>query len=187
MIKILIVSGVQDAHAHVVMDALAARGDATVELLDLSEFPSRLSLAMAFDGGHHRFSLKRQGKKGAGGRGRKLTLWALKLARSGGVARSRDLAANHKPWQLTFAQEVGLEIPTTLMTSVPEAAQEFWHRPEETSLAESVRLTPVIFQKYVGAVADIRVIAIGQELFAAAADIRQVDYPVDVRMNLKVR
>jgi hypothetical protein len=40
----------------------------------------------------------------------------------------RDSAANHKPWQLTVAQRIGLTIPDTLMTSDPDAAREFWQR-----------------------------------------------------------
>ena len=97
----------------------------------------------------------------------------------------RDSAANHKPWQLTVAQRVRLTIPDTLMTSDPNAAREFWQRhsgsviykqfvalpetwretrrlrPTEEELVEHVRIAPVIFQRYVEAVADIQVIIIG--------------------------
>jgi glutathione synthase/RimK-type ligase-like ATP-grasp enzyme len=120
----------------------------------------------------------------------------------------RDSAANHKPWQLTVAQRIGLTIPDTLMTSDPDAAREFWQRhsgaviykqfialpdlwretrrlrPNEEEFVEHIRIAPVIFQRYVDAVADIRVIIIGDTIFAAAADVRGADYPDDVRMNL---
>ena len=42
----------------------------------------------------------------------------------------------------------------------------------------------MIFQRYVDAVAEIRAIVVGQEVFAASTDLRQAEYPVDVRMNL---
>jgi glutathione synthase/RimK-type ligase-like ATP-grasp enzyme len=47
-----------------------------------------------------------------------------------------------------------------------------------------VRWAPVIFQRYIEAEADIRVTVIGDELFAAAADVRCAGYPTDVRLNL---
>jgi hypothetical protein len=58
---VLIISALQDAHAIAVMEALAARGNCSAELLDLSEFPSRMALTIAFDQGVRRFSLRRQG------------------------------------------------------------------------------------------------------------------------------
>ena len=57
---VLIISSLPDVHAQAVMSALAARG-ATTELLDLSEFPTQLSLSMEYDGGRRRFSLRRKG------------------------------------------------------------------------------------------------------------------------------
>ena len=240
MTKIMIVSSWHDPHVHAVMDALIVRGDATVELLDLSEFPMQLSLTMMFEKGDQRFFLRRQG----GGEfdlsqigavwwrrpqpyGLPLTIrdpahrrYALSETETAfqGLYQSmnafwinaprQDTAAVAKPWQLAIAQEIGLEIPPTLMTSDPDAAQEFWRqhegdviykqfiamhnawretrrlKPKEVGLAQAVRFAPVIFQQYVEAVADIRVIAIGQELFAASTDVRNADYPVDVRMNL---
>jgi glutathione synthase/RimK-type ligase-like ATP-grasp enzyme len=122
----------------------------------------------------------------------------------------RDAAASHKPFQLTLAQRIGLEIPPTLMTNDPGAATAFWQRnegevvykqflalpetwretrrlrPQEADLAAAVQWAPVIFQRYVEAEADIRVTAIGDELFAAAADVRSAGYPTDVRLNLDV-
>jgi hypothetical protein len=103
-----------------------------------------------------------------------------------------DARASHKPWQLSVAQESGLEIPCTLITSDPDAARAFWRehngdviykqfvalpeawretrrlRPEDESLADAISLAPVIFQKYVDAVAELRVTIVGRRVFAAA-------------------
>ena len=124
---------------------------------------------------------------------------------------NRDAAAHHKPWQLTLAQQIGLQIPPTLMTNDPEEARDFWRRhdgkviykvfralpdawretrrlkPEDAALADSVKLTPIIFQPFVEAVADIRATVIGDEIFAASADARQGEYPVDFRFNMNLR
>ncbi|MGB6743622.1 MAG: hypothetical protein WBE38_08185 [Terracidiphilus sp.] len=124
---------------------------------------------------------------------------------------ARDLAAGHKPYQLALAQQLGLSIPVTLMTNDPEEAREFWQRypgeviykqfkalqetwretrklrEEETALAESVRLAPVIFQRFVDAVADVRVTIVGDEIFAASTDPRKGAYPVDFRYNPELK
>ncbi len=92
----------------------------------------------------------------------------------------RDAAAAHKPFQLTLAQRIGLEIPPKLMTNDPDEAKTFWKRhdgrviykqflalpetwretrrlrPQEADLAAAERWAPVIFQLYVEAEADIR-------------------------------
>ena len=118
-----------------------------------------------------------------------------------------DAAAHHKPWQLAVAQDAGFLIPATLMTNDPEGARAFWRqhegnvvyktfraladawretrrlRPAEAALAETVSVAPVIFQRYVEAVADIRATVIGDEIFAASADMSRAAYPVDVRFN----
>jgi glutathione synthase/RimK-type ligase-like ATP-grasp enzyme len=119
----------------------------------------------------------------------------------------RDAAAHHKPWQLALAQQIGLEIPVTLMTNDPAEARDFWQRhegeviykmfralpdawretrrlkPEDAALVDSVKLTPIIFQRFVDAVADVRVTIVGNEIYAASADARQGEYPVDFRFN----
>jgi glutathione synthase/RimK-type ligase-like ATP-grasp enzyme len=125
---------------------------------------------------------------------------------------ARDAAASHKPFQLALAQRIGLEIPQTLMTSDPEEARTFWHEcdgdviykqfialPEawsetrklgeaETKLPDAaIRVAPVIFQRRVAAVADLRVTIIGDAVFAAAVDVRDLEYDVDVRLNLNAR
>jgi glutathione synthase/RimK-type ligase-like ATP-grasp enzyme len=121
---------------------------------------------------------------------------------------ARDAVASHKPYQLALAQEIGLEIPLTLMTSDVSQARAFWRKhegeviykqfiastdawratqrlsPEDEAHAESIAYAPVIFQKHVPAVADVRVTVVGREYYAAATDVREADYPQDVRMNL---
>jgi glutathione synthase/RimK-type ligase-like ATP-grasp enzyme len=123
----------------------------------------------------------------------------------------RDSAASHKPWQLNVAQQVGLDIPDTLMTNDPEQARAFWDEcqgdvvykqflalpgawretrrlgEEEKKLAENIRLSPVIFQRRVAAVADLRVTIIGGDIFAASVAVEELEYDVDVRLNLEAR
>src|SRR5215468_8198067 len=55
---VLILSSVTDVHAHAVMTELAARG-AAAEIVDLSDFPTRLSVSMAYRGGSRQFRLRR--------------------------------------------------------------------------------------------------------------------------------
>ena len=57
---VLILSNLEDVHAHAVMGALAAWG-AHAELVDLSEFPTQLALSLAFERGQWRFRLRRRG------------------------------------------------------------------------------------------------------------------------------
>jgi glutathione synthase/RimK-type ligase-like ATP-grasp enzyme len=123
-------------------------------------------------------------------------------------APARDAQAAHKPYQLALAQSLGLDIPITMITNNVEDARTFWRqhegeviykqfialpdtwretrrlKPVDEALADSIAFAPVIFQKHVPAVADIRVTAVGGEFFAAATDVRNADYPQDVRMNL---
>jgi glutathione synthase/RimK-type ligase-like ATP-grasp enzyme len=115
--------------------------------------------------------------------------------------------ASHKPWQLHLARQLGLTVPETLITNSPEEARQFWQQypgeviykafrasrevwretrllqPQEEALAETIRLAPVIFQRYVPALYDLRILLVGDRVFAAAAAIQQGEYPVDVRMN----
>jgi MvdD-like protein with pre-ATP grasp domain len=58
--SVLIISALDDVHARAVIEALEAQGQA-VELLDLSEFPIRLALSMAFEDRARRFVLRREG------------------------------------------------------------------------------------------------------------------------------
>jgi glutathione synthase/RimK-type ligase-like ATP-grasp enzyme len=120
---------------------------------------------------------------------------------------TRDMAAIHKPSQLALAAQLGFSIPETLMTNSPEEARAFWARypgevifktviatpyawretrtlrPEAAALAHTIRLAPVIFQRYIPAVVDLRITAVGTRLLAAEVHSQQGDYPVDVRAN----
>jgi hypothetical protein len=119
----------------------------------------------------------------------------------------RDSAAAHKPWQLELARQVGLNIPDTLITTDPDKVRAFWdarrgeviYKPflqtlhswretrqlkrEELAMLDSVRIAPVIFQALVPGAADLRVTVIGNEVLAAAVDIRKMEYKLDVRLN----
>lgn len=239
---VMILSSLEDPHAHAVMEALKSRNVA-VELLDLSEFPTRLALSMAFEDSARRLELSRVG----GGRLDLSTITAVwwrrpqpfslpakitdpvhrRFATSeattafAGLYQAmdalwvndpvRDEAAHHKPWQLALAQQIGLAIPVTLMTNDPEEARDFWQRhegnviykqfralpdawretrrmrTEDMAFAENIRTTPVIFQRFVDAVADIRVTVIGNEIYAAGADPRTGEYPIDFRFNMDLK
>lgn len=117
----------------------------------------------------------------------------------------RDSAASHKPLQLAVAERVGLPVPRTLVTNDPERARAFLEaagsRPvvhkalhatpedwrttqlvgrEERRRLRSIRFAPTILQHYVPGV-DVRVTAVGGELFAAAIDARDTCSPEDFR------
>lgn len=240
---VLIVSNFADGHARAVIAELHQRG-ARVELLDLADYPGKLMLTLAFEGGKRRFQLRRPG----GGQLDLETVRAVwwrrpsafglpdtlrdpahrRLALSEATTAFHglfeamdarwinspvlDAAASHKPYQLALAQRLGLDIPQTMMTSDPDEAREFWRvcdgdviykqfiaLPEawsetrrlgeaETKAADAaIRLAPVIFQRHVAAVADLRVTIIGDEVFAAAVDVRDLSYDVDVRLNLDAK
>ena len=240
--KVLILSSYEDPHAHAVIHALRSQ-NVSVELLDLSEYPTKLALTMAFENGSRRLVLSRFG----GGKLDLETITAVWWRRpqpfrlpdntkdpvhrrfatsEAGTAFSglyramdvlwvndpiRDEAAHHKPWQLDLAQKIGFAIPETLMTSDPEEALDFWRRndgnviykqfralpdawretrrmrEEELTFAENIRITPVIFQRFVDAVADLRVTVIGDQIYTAAADPRGGEYPVDFRFNMNLK
>ena len=120
--------------------------------------------------------------------------------------READSIAHHKPYQWAVAQQVGLQVPRTLVTNNPAQARQFitqiapgavvfkaflastqdWR---ETRLVEAsdikqlelVKYAPVIFQEYIDGV-DLRITVIGDAFFAAEIDARQTRYPVDMRM-----
>lgn len=124
---------------------------------------------------------------------------------------ARDACAGHKPYQLTLAQQIGLDIAPTLITNDPEAAREFWRahpgevihkqlialpdtwretrrlKDEDESLADAIVYAPVQFQRHVPAMLDLRVIIVGNRIFAAGTDVSAGDYPQDVRMNVDAR
>lgn len=120
--------------------------------------------------------------------------------------RLADEAAHRKPYQWSVAHALGLTLPETLVTTDPGAARAFvdrlglgnvvfkaflasiadWRetrlvRADDLDRLELVRLAPVIFQRYVPGV-DLRITAVGGQLFAAEIDARATSYPIDMRM-----
>jgi glutathione synthase/RimK-type ligase-like ATP-grasp enzyme len=121
----------------------------------------------------------------------------------------RDEVASRKLLQLRVAQEVGLEIPATLITNDVAEARRFldahgdgavickafsateqqWRETRlvgegELAQLDNVRYAPVIFQGYVPAEVDVRVTVVGRELFAAAIHSQESAYKVDFRMDM---
>ena len=121
----------------------------------------------------------------------------------------RDLVASRKAFQLQVALEEGLSIPETLITSDPRAAAEFvarragapciyksfsateraWRETRiltdaELSAIDQVRWSPVIFQEYVPADVDVRVIVVGDDVYAGAIHSQDMEYRYDYRMHL---
>jgi glutathione synthase/RimK-type ligase-like ATP-grasp enzyme len=122
---------------------------------------------------------------------------------------ARDMIAGRKAYQLKVAQEVGLRIPATLITNDPAEARRFvdargyreiayksfssteeeWRetrllREGELHLLDQVQHAPVIFQHYVEARYDLRITAVGDELFPAAIHSQQTEYKVDSRIDI---
>ena len=120
-----------------------------------------------------------------------------------------DDRAHRKGLQLQVAQQLGLDIPRTVMTNDPAAALRFidahgyrdvvyksfsstpdaWRetrvlRSDELGLLHLVRHAPVIFQEYVPAVYDLRVTVVDAELFPAAIYSQETEYPVDCRIDV---
>lgn len=118
--------------------------------------------------------------------------------------------AGYKARQLAVAAEVGLTVPSTCITSDPDRARRFvatqhpapvvyksfsateqhWRetrllRPQEHDQLDRVRLAPVIFQEYVDDAVDLRITAVGDQLFATAIHAARDAYPVDFRMDLR--
>jgi glutathione synthase/RimK-type ligase-like ATP-grasp enzyme len=121
---------------------------------------------------------------------------------------TRDEVAHRKALQLRVAQEAGLAIPRTLISNDVAAIRQFvaqhgaertvyksfsaterhWRetrtlKPQEVDLLESARYAPVIFQEYIPAQYDLRITAVGEELFPAAIYSQTTSYPVDYRMD----
>jgi len=116
-----------------------------------------------------------------------------------------DERANHKVAQLTVAVECGLDVPPTVITSVPgearafldelegrpvvhkplRATRETWRStrllgPKDRARLDDLRFGPAILQAYVPGV-DIRVTAAGGRLLATAIDARETSSPHDFR------
>ncbi|WP_369192892.1 ATP-grasp ribosomal peptide maturase [Streptomyces djakartensis] len=116
--------------------------------------------------------------------------------------------ARHKPWQLRLAQQCGLPVPATLITTFPRAAREFAERyPElvvkpvsgahpqdppravptsrvapDTDFA-AVAFGPTLLQRRIGKRADIRLTVVGERMLAARKETARDADPdeVDVR------
>lgn len=122
---------------------------------------------------------------------------------------TRDDKAHRKAYQLRVAQDIGLRIPETLVTSHPDearrfvqahgvghtvykafsATQQLWRetrliKAEELALIENVKFAPVIFQEYIPAQYDLRITVVGEEIFAAAIHSQETSYKVDMRMDI---
>jgi glutathione synthase/RimK-type ligase-like ATP-grasp enzyme len=112
--------------------------------------------------------------------------------------------AAHKPLQLSVARQVGLAVPETIITSDPQAARAFvdshlasivkplvpqvavnakkrtvffatkLHKGQALNYA-SLPLAPLIFQQAVECAADIRVVVVGREVFAAQIIVDERD------------
>lgn len=115
-----------------------------------------------------------------------------------------DVAAL-KTWQLALAQDIGLPIPRTIVTSDPRRARAFvgdgrpriyktlhaerglWRPTRRVGAAEmrllgAVRHAPVIFQEHVPGV-DVRVTVVGRRLFPVEIDARRSASPDDFRLD----
>ncbi|MET8575706.1 ATP-grasp ribosomal peptide maturase [Streptomyces sp. NPDC005012] len=113
--------------------------------------------------------------------------------------------ARHKPWQLRLAQQAGLPVPATLITTVPRAARDFAARhrdlvvkpvsgthPQDPPLVvptsrvapdadfDAVALGPTLLQRLVVKRADIRLTAVGDRLLAARKEVSPDAAPEDV-------
>ncbi|MEU9594937.1 ATP-grasp ribosomal peptide maturase [Streptomyces sp. NPDC048219] len=117
--------------------------------------------------------------------------------------------ARYKPWQLRLAQECGLFVPATLITTFPRAAREFAERypdlvvkpvsgahPQDPPLAvptsrvppeadfSAVAHGPTLLQRRVAKRADVRLTVVGDRLLAARrTTLAGRDPEVDVRFS----
>ncbi|MER6037627.1 MULTISPECIES: ATP-grasp ribosomal peptide maturase [unclassified Streptomyces] len=113
--------------------------------------------------------------------------------------------ARHKPWQLRLAQDSGLPVPATLITTFPQAAREFAERfpdlvvkpvsgahPQEPPRAvptsrvapdadfSAVAFGPTLLQRRIPKRADIRLTVVGDRLLAARKPADPDGHPDDV-------
>jgi ATP-grasp ribosomal peptide maturase len=116
--------------------------------------------------------------------------------------------ARHKPWQLRLAQQCGLPVPATLITTFPRAAREFAERypdlvvkpvsgahPQDPPRAvptsrvapdadfSAVAFGPTLLQRRIAKRADIRLTVVGDRLLGARKETAPDADPdeVDVR------
>lgn len=113
-------------------------------------------------------------------------------------------AAEYKPAQLATAQRSGFSVPSTLITNDPDRAREFiahqtggvvykplWNTPYKADgraqqvwvrevradeITAAVAACPHLFQARVGKECDVRVTAVGNQLFAVRIDSPDLDW-----------
>ena len=131
--------------------------------------------------------------------------------RSGSTSRRATPAASHKPYQLALAQEIGIDIPPTLMTNDVEEARAFWRRYEGEVIYKQFLALPAAWRetRQLGpedeAQADCHCPCAGdlpeararrrrppghrrrRRVFRSPADVRNAEYPQDVRINLAAK
>ena len=136
--SVLILSSTPDIHAQAVMDALAAKG-ARAELVDLSEFPTQLTLSMSFEGSKRKFELRRRG----GG--------ALDLKTIRGVWWRRPQPFKPPPGMSQANLRFALSESMTAFQGLYQALDAFWinepardavaaHKPYQLALAQQIGL-----------------------------------------------
>ena len=122
------------------------------------------------------------------------------------VNRPQAMAANDcKPCQMEQIRELGFRVPETLLTTDPDAAQDFWERhgavvykslsgtrsivsrlkPEHAGRLATVSCCPTQFQEYVPG-RDYRVHVAGEELFACEIRSGADDYRYPGRHRVEI-
>jgi glutathione synthase/RimK-type ligase-like ATP-grasp enzyme len=118
----------------------------------------------------------------------------------------RSRQASHKPTQLIRARDIGLTIPDTLITNDADAVKEFVDSVAGRAIYKMFRGTsfgffgtrpfgeldfsnldrlqtcPAIFQEYIEGEYDIRVIVVGDKIFAARLAYDQSSEIIDTRL-----
>jgi ATP-grasp ribosomal peptide maturase len=228
---VLILTCTQDVTADLVVDRLDA-WDVPVVRLDPADLPGTVGLSGEYGGGALRGTLSAGGRRVAldtlrsvwlrrpgvaGSNAEEASAWLTQEAsqalygmlRGSGARWMNPPEASHlaryKPWQLRLAQECGLPVPATLITTVPRDARDFARRhrdlvvkpvsgshPQDPPLVvptsrvapdadfEAVALGPTLLQRLVVKRADIRLTAVGDRLLAARKAVSPDAAPQDV-------
>jgi len=127
-----------------------------------------------------------------------------------------EVLADLKLRQLNIAFSEGLRTPHTLVSNNVELLREFWHQQHGMVITKAVsafpsrwlhqevmitrRVTedelellskaapgPVLFQEFIPAALDVRVIVVGDQVFAAAIHSQEGDGKLDWRLDYSVR
>ncbi|MER5478630.1 ATP-grasp ribosomal peptide maturase [Streptomyces sp. NPDC002734] len=219
---VLILTCTQDVTADLVVDRLDARG-VPVLRVDPAELPGAVGLSGEYGGGVLEGTLSVGGRRV--GLGALRSVWVRRPGVPGSAAGQASAwltqeasqalygmlrgsgarwmnppeaayLARHKPWQLRLAQECGLTVPATLITTVPHDARDFARRhrelvvkpvsgthPQDPPLVvptsrvppdadfDAVALGPTLLQQLVAKRADIRLTAVGDRLLAARKEV----------------